>query len=96
MPEVSKMDASRTRNILIDLSRVGFAACVILSHSFELVDGTRVREPLTRLFGALSFGELAVNAFFAISGYLVVQSYGRSANVWQFLKRRDCEYTRDL
>ena len=41
-----------------------FAVLVIRSHSFELVDGNRSRELLTRIFGTISFGQLGVDGFF--------------------------------
>jgi peptidoglycan/LPS O-acetylase OafA/YrhL len=68
--------------------RVAFATMVVLSHSPELVDGNRSRELLTRLFGALSFGELGVDGFFLISGYLITKSFETSPNVFSYLKKR--------
>jgi hypothetical protein len=41
-----------------------FAMCVLVSHSIELVDGNRSREPLTFIFGTLSLGNLASTGFF--------------------------------
>ena len=68
--------------------RLLFATLVIVSHSAELIDGNRSREPLTNLFGVLTFGELAVDGFFLISGYLVVQSFERSDTVLNYLMKR--------
>jgi len=68
--------------------RLLFASLVIVSHSTELFDGNRGREPLTKLFGTISFGDLAVDCFFIISGYLVVGSYIKRPGVSEYLLRR--------
>ena len=65
-----------------------FAALVIVSHSFELLDGNRIREPLTLIFGTLSVAELAVAGFFIVSGYLITQSYEGSASILWYLSKR--------
>lgn len=70
------------------LLRLFFAFCVLVSHSFELIDGNRSREPLTWLFGTLSSGELGVDGFFLISGYLISQSFERSETVASYLVKR--------
>jgi peptidoglycan/LPS O-acetylase OafA/YrhL len=76
------------RNNNFNFFRLLFATLVILAHSFELLDGNRSREPLTVLFGTLTFGELAVDGFFLLSGYLIVQSWcGKPNMVAYFLKR---------
>jgi peptidoglycan/LPS O-acetylase OafA/YrhL len=61
---------------------------VIVSHSFEIIDGDRHREPLTVLFHAFTFGNLAVNAFFIISGYLIAQSAVQTRSALRFLRKR--------
>lgn len=68
--------------------RLLFAALVLFSHSFELVDGDRSHEPLTRLLGTLSLGEVGVAGFFLISGYLIIQSLDRSASIQSYLRKR--------
>jgi peptidoglycan/LPS O-acetylase OafA/YrhL len=71
-----------------NLLRLIFAILVLLSHSFELIDGNRTREILTSIFHTISFGEFAVDGFFLLSGYLIVQSWQYLPQPWQFLKKR--------
>jgi peptidoglycan/LPS O-acetylase OafA/YrhL len=68
--------------------RLLFAALVILSHSPVLVAGNIGRDLLMRLFGTITFGALAVDGFFIISGYLVTMSFVKRHSVpVYFLKR---------
>lgn len=68
--------------------RLFLASLVIVSHATELVDGNRSREPLTQAFGTISFGDLAVDGFFLISGYLIVGSYLQYPNAIAYLRKR--------
>ena len=68
--------------------RFVFAALVIVSHAPELQDGDRSNEWLSRLFGTLSFGELAVDSFFILSGFLIVKSWVSRPQVGRFVASR--------
>ena len=84
------MESVVTRQNNFGFLRLLFATLVIVSHSAEIIDGNRSREPLTNLFGSLTFGELSVDGFFVISGYLVANSYAASASVLKYLSKRVC------
>ena len=72
----------------LNFLRVLLATLVILSHSPEIIDGDTRREILTRVFHTLSFGQLAVDGFFILSGYLIVQSWLRNPNPIDYLRKR--------
>lgn len=82
----SGLDVSHSNNF--NLLRLFLASLVLLSHSFELIDGDRSREPLTRIFHTISFGDLAVDGFFILSGYLIVGSWLNRPRPLEFLKHR--------
>jgi peptidoglycan/LPS O-acetylase OafA/YrhL len=72
-----------------DALRVVLAALVLFSHSFPLVAGTNDAEPFFRLSsGQITGGELAVNFFFVISGYLITRSWLASRSTDAYLKKR--------
>jgi peptidoglycan/LPS O-acetylase OafA/YrhL len=74
-----------TKDNHFNLVRLVLSLLVIFSHSFELIDGNRTREPLTMLFGTNSFGEFAVDCFFIVSGFLITKSWVDNPRLKPFL-----------
>jgi len=73
-----------------DIIRLGLAFLVIFSHSHALL-GHEHREPLFALSGRQSnLGELAVTAFFVISGFLITRSWNGSRGLRSYLLKRVC------
>jgi len=68
--------------------RLLFASLVIVSHTIEVNDGHARREPLTRLFGTITFGQFAVAGFFLISGFLITASYLKSPSPADYIRKR--------
>lgn len=68
--------------------RLLLAVLVILSHSYEISCSGRSCEPLTMLFGTMSFGEFAVSGFFIVSGYLITASWVNNPSVPAYLNKR--------
>lgn len=68
--------------------RLFFASLVIVSHSPEIIDQNRSREILTNIFGTISFGEVAVDSFFLISGYLILKSFYTTSTVKSYFTKR--------
>jgi peptidoglycan/LPS O-acetylase OafA/YrhL len=78
---------SRANNF--DALRLLAAATVIFSHSFLIADGNENHEPLIVLSGRQSILGLAgVFVFFAVSGFLVTQSFEETRSPWRFLVKR--------
>lgn len=79
--------ASRDNNF--DALRLLAATSVIFSHSYPIAQGTQNREPLVLLTGnQCILGLCGVFVFFAISGFLVTQSWEATASVPRYLMKR--------
>jgi len=72
----------------IGVLRLIFASLVIIGHAPEQIDGDRHREPLTLIFHTVSLGQLSVDAFFLISGYLITLSWIRTKSLSLYLQKR--------
>jgi peptidoglycan/LPS O-acetylase OafA/YrhL len=85
---VAEGESDQWRSNNFDFLRFVLATLVIFSHSYALVTGSDAAEPLMRVTRQLPTGDLAVDGFFAISGFLVSYSWFRSRSASVFLKRR--------
>jgi peptidoglycan/LPS O-acetylase OafA/YrhL len=72
----------------MDFMRIGFAACVLLSHAPELTDGNPSRELFYRLTHVMSLGSFGVDGFFLLSGFLIVKSWQTDPNLLDYLSKR--------
>src|SRR3954465_12311881 len=89
--EKFKMEKRSSRENNFDWLRFLLAALVIFSHSFPPSGVGNQHEPLHRLTrGQATFGEVAVDGFFIISGFLITWSWFNSANLRKFLWKRAC------
>ena len=60
-----------------------------MSHSYPLLWGSNDREPLSRLSGGqMTLGEIAVDGFFILSGFLISASWARCRGLGDYLRRR--------
>lgn len=84
--DIRKTSGARNNNF--NFLRLLFAALVLVAHAPELRYGDRRHELLTRAFGSISFGELAVNGFFLLSGYLIIASWVRDPSLRAFADKR--------
>src|SRR5215469_16991062 len=72
-----------------DALRLVAAISVMFSHAFLIADGSQGHEPLIVLTGNQSIlGLCGVFVFFAISGFLVTQSFEQTGDPWRFLAKR--------
>lgn len=78
---------SETRDNNFNLIRFIAASLVILSHSYPLTLGRGTPEPFSSLLG-MTAGDLAVNIFFVVSGFLVSKSFCDRNNLITFLYAR--------
>ncbi len=81
-------DSLSTRENNFDIIRFFAATLVMVTHACFLANGAGSYEPLAQLTHQNTFGGLAVNIFFVISGFLITMSFLRAKNIWQYLKAR--------
>ncbi len=79
--------ATTGRNNNFNVLRLLFAMMVVLSHA-PLANGHAPREILLRFIGTATLGTVAVDGFFLLSGCLIVQSWQRTPDLLDFLKKR--------
>ena len=80
---------ARGRHNNFDALRRIAALSVIFSHSFLIAEGTGINEPLNRLTGnQCMLGLAGVFVFFAISGFLVTQSFEQTHGALRYLIKR--------
>jgi peptidoglycan/LPS O-acetylase OafA/YrhL len=71
-----------------NLVRLVFAGLVIFTHSYAIYDGNPYRDILYRFTGSLSLGDVAVDGFFIVSGFLITGSYLQSRSPWHYFQKR--------
>lgn len=84
---ISEKDFSKNS---FDFLRFFLAFTVIVSHSFGLINGPKLKEPLPLLDHIIykSLGEVAVASFFILSGFLLTRSWLLKPNIVTFIKKR--------
>lgn len=86
---ISDVAPAGKRNRNLDVFRIVFALCVLLSHAPELTDGDKSRELLARFsHTSITLGNLGVDGFFLLSGYLITQSWESEPRLGRFLRKR--------
>jgi peptidoglycan/LPS O-acetylase OafA/YrhL len=83
----TSQDAAEPSNSFT-LLRLLLASMVIVAHAAELSDGNRSREIFHRLGAQISAGDFAVEAFFVVSGCLILESWSRQPKFSAYLMKR--------
>lgn len=84
-PTLGSLAVGRNNNL--NLIRMIAASAVIITHAFPIADGPGAPQPLVAETG-VSIGVMGLYAFFAISGYLIAESFERSRTTWHFVAAR--------
>jgi hypothetical protein len=61
---------------------------VLVSHAYPLTQGPGTPEPFTTALLGKDLGNISVDLFFAISGFLISKSFVRDDNPWAFWRAR--------
>ncbi len=80
-------NVAQNRDNNFNLIRALAAVAVLVSHAHPIALGPGAAEPLKALTG-YSLGNISVQAFFVISGFLIAQSYERSRTRTRFVVAR--------
>src|SRR5690349_10790607 len=81
--------ARNRRENNFDMLRLVAALSVILSHGFLIAQGTEKNDPLNLLTGnQCMLGLTGVFVFFAVSGFLVTQSFEQTRSPLRYLAKR--------
>ncbi len=84
-PRLAEVTAGRDNNV--QALRIAAATAVIVFHCFALTDQWTA-EPLYRLFPEVNLGVVGVQVFFALSGFLVTQSFVAHPRLRAFVSAR--------
>jgi peptidoglycan/LPS O-acetylase OafA/YrhL len=89
----SDLAAKIARAGSFDLMRLLFGFAVIWTHSIRFMEGRGHLDPMDHVFGVKStwiygLGDLAVDGFFALSGFLIAMSWARSEQLVAYLRNR--------
>lgn len=86
---VKQLIPASSRGNNFDAIRLAMALLVVWSHSFALHLGSEQTEWISVLMrGCYNAGNLAVMAFFIISGFLITQSWERSRSAASYMSKR--------
>lgn len=84
-PTLGSVASGRNNNL--NLIRMMAAAAVIITHAYPITQGPGVLQPLEAKTG-VTIGVMGLYAFFAISGFLIADSFQRSRTLWHFVAAR--------
>ncbi|WP_158883198.1 acyltransferase [Rhodanobacter sp. L36] len=89
LPAVTVASGLESRKDNFLLLRIIAAVLVIYGHSFPMFPGSDEREIFSNIWHwGIYSGDIAVDIFFVVSGFMVSGSYMRRAGLFQFLKAR--------
>lgn len=84
-----KIGVFEERRNNLDFVRLFLAILVIYSHSYPLALGTEKTEPLLLLtHGQTTFGTVAVDCFFILSGFLISHSFIHTKSLLSYFRKR--------